>query len=53
MKKWEAATIEAIEITETAFGPKNPNTPDSEKTQVTIDGVTGWEQKYGEADSSK
>lgn len=48
MKKWEEATIEAMEITETAFGPYNNNIPDSDKTQITKpDGSTGWVQEFG------
>lgn len=53
MKKWETATIEAIEITETAFGTQNPENPDSDKTQVQIDGKWGYQQLFGGEDASK
>ena len=52
MKKWNPAKIETIEISETAFGLDNPNIPDSEKTQVEINGEKGWQQLYGENNSS-
>ena len=51
-KTWVNAEVEALDVKETAFGPYNPNTPDSEKTQIIIDGVKGWEQKFGEGVAS-
>lgn len=52
-RTWNTPELAELDVKATAFGPKNPSNPDSEKTQVTIDGVKGWEQKFGEADSSK
>ena len=53
MKKFINAEIEEIKVSETAFGPFNPDNADSEKYQkVKPDGTIGWEQKYGQADSS-
>ena len=52
MKTWVNASIEELNINETAFGLDNPDTPDSEKTQITIDGVVGWKQEYGENKNS-
>lgn len=51
MKTWVNASIEELNINETAFGLDNPEKPDSEKTQITIDGVVGWKQEYGERNS--
>ncbi len=52
MRKFENAEVEVLSLNETAFGPENPNKPDSEKTQVTINGVRGWKQQFGEAGES-
>lgn len=47
-KEWTIATIEELDVKATQFGLQNPEVPDSEKTQVTIDGVDGWKQEFGE-----
>lgn len=53
MKEWKKPELQMININETAFGPYNPNKPDSEKTQVTNEnGETGWEQKFGDKNES-
>ena len=52
MKTWTDASILELDVQETAFGIENPNTPDSEKTQVQIDGKWGYQQLYGEGNSS-
>lgn len=49
---WNAPDLEVLDMKETAFGPMNPTKEDSEKTQITINGVTGWQTTYGEASAS-
>ena len=51
-KTWKKAILEEIKIKTTAFGRDLPNLPDSEKTQTTINGKMGWEQKYGFTNAS-
>ena len=52
MKTWKEAAIEELDVKETAFGVINPENPDSEKTQITIDGKEGWQQLFGEGEAS-
>lgn len=51
-KTWVNAEVEALDVKETAFGLTNPDTPDSEKTQITIGDREGWQQLYGEGVAS-
>lgn len=51
-KTWKEAILEEIKIKTTAFGCDLPNLPDSEKTQTTINGKLGWEQKFGFTNAS-
>lgn len=54
MKKvWNAPVVEELSLQETAFGPQNPNVPDSDKTAVVEDGVIkGWKQEFGKVEAS-
>lgn len=53
MKKiWSNAEIEMVELKDTAFGLIDPDKPDSDKTQVEIDGKWGYQQLYGEGELS-
>lgn len=48
-KEWNSATIDELNVKATAFGPYQPENPDSDKTQVEKpDGTKGWEQLFGE-----
>ena len=41
-KEWLAPEFETLEMKETAFGLSDPNIPDSEKTQVELNGKWGY-----------
>ena len=47
-KQWNVATIEELDVKATAFGLLNKEVPDSEKTEVVINGESGWRQEFGE-----
>lgn len=54
MKKFVNAELNEMNIAETAFGPENPNQPDSDKTAVRDDdgNLLGWKQQFGEANKN-
>ena len=53
MKKFEVAELVVLNLTDTAFGPSDPNFVDDVKHAVTDnDGnVIGWEEEYGQTPS--
>lgn len=51
-KEWIAAQIDTVDVRETAFGLYSPDNSDSEKTQVEINGVKGWQELFGAPNSS-
>lgn len=51
-KEWLAPEFETLEMKETAFGLSDPYIPDSEKTQVELNGKWGYQQLYGEDNAS-
>lgn len=52
-KTWNEATLEEVNVKDTAFGPYNSEIPDSEKTQITKpNGQKGWIQEFGEGNAS-
>nr|WP_155959518.1 hypothetical protein [[Eubacterium] cellulosolvens] len=55
MKDWEKPRLEAVDFSDTGYGPHNEKVPDSELTQeYDPERGFGWYQLYGEAsDSSK
>ena len=54
MKKFVEASIEEIELNETAYGPDNDKEPDSEKVAIfDANGkLIGWRRTFGENHSS-
>jgi hypothetical protein len=52
-KEWMNPEVETLDVKDTAFGPYQPDAPDSEKTQITKpDGTKGWEQLFGDPKAS-
>lgn len=47
-KDWTMPVVETVDLSETGFGPSNPDLADSEKTAVQKHGKSGWIQEYGE-----
>lgn len=53
-KTWNEATLTEVNVKDTAFGPYNPENPDSEKTQITKpNGQTGFVQEFGDGHASQ
>lgn len=53
-KDWKNPELEMIDLKETAFGPLNPENPDSDKTAIIVDGkLVGWRQDFGEGTVSE
>ena len=52
-RTWNTPELAELDVKATAFGLENPQNPDSEKSQVQIDGKWGYQQLFGEEDASK
>lgn len=52
-KTWNTPELAELDVKATAFGTQNPQNPDSDKTLIQIDGKWGYQQLYGEGNSSK